>query len=500
MSVLSDATSAGAVERRLQSAGVPIETAVAVMGCLIILVADAQFLSLIPLVSNMEKTYGLTPDQASWTLSAPGVVAAGCVPTFVRLGDKFGMRRLVLISLILAFLANLLCALAPGFVLLVIARAVIGMSAALPLSYAILRARGTSERRTTRGVAVITLASGVGVAVAYLLGGFVLNAHGSVRTVFWVLTAMSAVTVLVAWWILPDARRRSTDPIDWLGAFGVSLGLVGVVLAITEGNAWGWSSPRILVPLVGGVAVLALWVVYEARQRYPLIDVRRVWNRVAAPSFLVVAVCGALAGFTNLAQTTYVQMPKATGYGLGLTVLQSTYVLCLIAVGEVAGGTVAGPTISRFGPRRVMVVGSVVIAANFALLAAGHDGVWHFLLWDAVWGLAFVFVYSAANAAYLADASPSEAAMHVSANTLVSAAVSGIGPAVFVAILTSRTIPHTPIPDPVVFTRMWVYAAIASVVMAAVALLVPRPKYTPNEPDDATGNVAGVVAANPQHA
>jgi MFS family permease len=479
MSLLNVSTRASAVDRRLRAAGVEIETAVALMGCLIILGADAQGLSLIPLVSSLEKTYSLTPGQASWVLSAPGVVAAGCIPTFARLGDRFGMRALVLASLVIAFLANLLCALAPSFALLVAARAVLGMSAALPLIYAILRARGTSERRTTRGVALITLASGVGVAVAYLLSGFIIQANGGVRDVFWALTILAGITVLAAWWVLPDTHSRSADPVDWAGAALVSVGLVGVVLAITEGSTWGWSSAPVLVSLIGGAAVLGLWALLEMRQRYPLVNVRRVANRVALPSFIVVAVLATMAGYTNLAQSTYVQLPKVTGYGLGLTVLQSAYVLCAIAAGEIVGGIVAGPVISRLGPRRVMVVGCAVIAVNFAVLAASHNGIWHFIVWDFVWGLAFVFVYSAANAAFLVDATPPEAAMYVSANTVVSSAAVGIGPAVFIAILTSRFLPHTPIPDPVVFTRMWVYAAVASVVIGAFALLVRRSRYVP---------------------
>jgi MFS family permease len=501
MSLPTVSTRAAAVDRRLSAAGIQIETAVAFMGCLIILGADAQGLSLIPLVSSLEKTFTLTPGQASWVLSAPGVVAAGCIPTVARLGDRFGMRPLVLLSLLIAFLANLLCALAPTFALLVAARGVLGMSAALPLSYAILRARGTSERRTTKGVAMITLASGVGVAVAYLLSGFVIQANGNVRTVLWALTILSGITVLAAWWILPDTYTRSADPVDWAGAALVSVGLVGVVLGITEGSTWGWSSAPVLTSLIGGVAVLALWALHQTRQRYPLVNVRRVCNRVALPSFIVVAVTGSMAGYTNLAQSTYAQLPKATGYGLGLTVLQSAYVLCAIAAGEIIGGTVAGPVISRLGPRKVMAGGSVVIAANFAVLAAAHDGVWHFVVWDFVWGLAFVFVYSAANAAFLEDATPPEAAMYVSANTVISSAASGIGPAIFTAILTSRYIPHTPIPAPVVFTNMWVYAAIASVVIGAIALFVRRPKYVAAvEPADVMQAANGIQTAPPDPA
>ena len=497
MSTLSVSATATAVDRRLHALGVETETAIAFMGCLIVVAADAQGLSLIPLISSLEKTYALTPTQASWTLSAPAVVGAGFVPTLARLGDRFGMRPLILASLLVGVLANLLCAVAPSFGLLVTARALLGMSAALPLIYAVLRARGTSERRTTRGVAFITLAAGVGVAVAYLLSGLIVQANGSVRTVFWVLTGLSVLTVLAGWWILPDAEIRSKDPIDWGGAVGVSVGLVGVVLAVTEGNAWGWSSPPVLTALVGGAAILILWVLYENRQRYPLVNVRRVWNRVAMPSFIVVAVCSTLAGFTNLAQATYTEMPKLTGYGLGLTVLHSAYALCVISAGEIIGGIVAGPVISRFGPRMVMAIGSVIMTANFLVLAYAHSGIWHFVAWDAIWGLAFAFVYSAANSAYLQDATPPEAAMYVSANTIIMTGAAGIGPALFTSILTSRTIPHTPIPDPVVFKYMWLYAAAACAAIAVIALIVRRPRYIPGGVPAGTLETVGDIKAAP---
>jgi MFS family permease len=497
MSTLSVSATASAVDRRLHAAGVQPETAIAFMGCLIVVAADAQGLSLIPLISNLEKTYALTPAQASWTLSAPAVVAAGCVPTLARLGDRFGMRTLILTSLLVGVVANLLCAVAPSFALLLTARAILGMSAALPLIYAVLRARGTSERRTTRGVALITLAAGIGVAVAYLLSGFIVQANGSVRTVFWALTALSVLTVLAGWWILPDANTRSRDPIDWGGAAGVSIGLVGVVLAVTEGNAWGWSSAPVLTALVGGAVILCLWVIYETRQRYPLVNVRRVCNRIAMPSFIVVAVCSTLAGFTNLAQATYTEMPTLTGYGLGLTVLHSAYALCVISAGEIIGGIVAGPVISRFGPRLVMAIGSAVFTANFLVLAYAHSGIWHFIVWDAIWGLAFAFVYSAANAAYLQDATPPEAAMFVSANTIVTTGAAGIAPALFVAILTSRSIPHTPIPDPVVFKYMWLYAAAACAALVVIALLVRRPRYIPASVPVGTVETVGDVETAP---
>jgi MFS family permease len=483
-----------AVDRRLAATGMPIEVSIAVLGGLILLVADAWGLSLIPLVADLEKTYALSPSEAAWTLSVAGLVAAGFVPTVARLGDRLGMRPLVLASLAVGLLGNVLCALAPGFVLLLIGRAILGASAALPLVYALLRARGTSAERVTRGVAILTAAAGVGVAVAYLLSGLIIQANGSVRTVFWVISALAALSLVLAWFYLPDSRHRSAEPIDWGGAALVCIGLVFVVLAITEGNTWGWTVGSTLGSLFGGLAVLAVFVYYETRQANPLINVTRIANRITAPSFIVIAVLGTGAIYTNLAQATYSELPTATGYGLGLTVLQASLGLCAISLALLAGGLVAHPVINRFGPRPVMVVSSVIIAANFLVLAYSHNGIWHFIVWDFIWGLAWAFDYTAAITAFLHDATPAEAAMYSSANTVITSAVGGLGPAVFTAILTSRFIPHTPIPDPSVFKEMWIYAAIAMVVVAAIALLVRRPTFVAAEapaPAPVPGEVPG---------
>ncbi len=469
------------VDRRLQATGMPIEISIAVLGGLILLVADAWGLSLIPLVANLEKTYSLSASEAAWTLSVAGLVAAGCVPTVARLGDRLGMRPLVIASLAVGLLGNVLCAVAPGFTLLLIGRAILGASAALPLIYALLRTRGTSAERVTRGIAILTAASGVGVAVAYLMSGLIIQVNGSVRTLFWVITALAAISLVVAWFYLPDSHHRQTEPIDWGGAVGVCVGLVFVVLAITEGNTWGWSAGSTLGSLLGGLAVLAVFTVYETRQRNPLINVARISNRIAAPSFIVIAVLGTGAIYTNLAQATYTELPTVTGYGLGLSVLQSSLALCAISLALLVGGMVAHPVINRFGPRPVMVVSSLIIAANFVVLAYSHNGIWHFIVWDFIWGFVWAFDYTAAITAFLHDATPAEAAMYSSANTVITSAVGGLGPAVFTAILTSKFIPHTPIPDPSVFKQMWIYAAIAMVVVAAVALLVSRPSFVAHE-------------------
>lgn len=475
-----DTTVTGA-DRRLQATGLQLETAVGIVGCLIVLVGDTQSLSLIPLIPALEKQYSLSPSQASWALSALSLAGAAWAPTLTRLGDKIGMRRLVLGSLVVSVLGNALSAVAHGFWLFVASRAVLGLTAAIPLVYAILRARSRSELRTNRGVGLLTVATGAGVAVSFLISGLVVQANGSVRMVFWVMTALSVLALALAWWILPDAPVRPGQTIDWVGAAGISAGLVCLVLAITEGNTWHWSSPAVIGLIIGGLAIFAVWAAYESRQPNPLINVRRAFTRTSTSAFVIAGVVAALGIYTNLAEVTYMEMPSVVGYGLNSTVLQCAYALCAISVAAMVSGFLCPPILTRFGPRVVMTVAGALAAADFFVVAFNHSQYWQYVVANVVWGAAFGFAYAAAYAAFLQAAKPDEAAMFSAANSVFTAALTGLGPGIFTAILTSRTIPHLPVPDPGVFRALWLGAGYAAVAVVVFALLIRRPQFVPAE-------------------
>lgn len=473
-------TAATGVDRRLGATGMQLETAVAFVGCLVALVADTQSLSLIPLLPRLEQDYSLSPSQASWALSAITLAGAAWIPTLTRLGDRLGMRRLVLASLVLSVAGNLLCAVVHGFPLFVASRAILGLSASVPLIYAILRARSTSERRTNLGIGILTTAIGAGAGVSFLISGAVIEANGSVRTVFWVMTALSVAALALTWWLLPDTQIRSRDPIDWGGAVGISAGLVCIVLAITEGNTWQWSSGQVIGLFIAGAVIFALWALYETRQPYPLINVRRVFNRISTPAFIIGGLCGAVAIYANLVQVTYLELPKqVVGYGLSLSVLQCAYILCVTSAAAVAGGFLAAPLITRVGPGPVMAGAGVLMAAGFFGLAYGHDQIWQYVVVNICWGAAFSFGYAGAYAAFLQVSGAAEAAMYSSANSVFTAAFPALGPGIFTAILTSHSIPHTPIPDPGVFRQLWLYAAFTGIAILVLALVVRRPTFVP---------------------
>jgi hypothetical protein len=155
----------------------------------------------------------------------------------------------------------------------------------------------------------------------------------------------------------------------------------------------------------------------------------------------------------------------------------------------------------------VLFVALGIITASFLWIAFAHSTIWYFVVWDLVFGTCWAIAYTAAITSYLTDATPAEAAMYSSANTAISFGLGGLGPALFTAVLTSKLIPHTPIPAPSVFKTMYIYAAIAFAVITAVALLIRRPTFRGVEvlPDAAVvaggaPPASGQVAAGPEPA
>ena len=137
-------------ERRIRALGLNPETAIALVGSIMILGADAQSLSLIPLTGQLQQAYGLSPSQASWVLSSSAIAGAAVSPTMVRLGDRFGMRGLILVGLLISTVGSLITASTHGFTPLIIGRGLLGFSAALPLAFALLRLRAGNALKDRR--------------------------------------------------------------------------------------------------------------------------------------------------------------------------------------------------------------------------------------------------------------------------------------------------------------------------------------------------------------
>jgi EmrB/QacA subfamily drug resistance transporter len=319
-----------------------------------------------------------------WVLTVYLLTLCGLLLTVGRLGDLHGHRRLYLGGLAIFTLGALLCGLAPDAWALVAFRAVQAIGAAMvnATMLAILtRAFPAAKRGQAIGYSVMLVY--LGLMLGPSLGGWLTTEWGW-RTTFLVNVPVGALTLLLSLRFIPaDTPGRQAGRFDVAGAATFTLGLVLVLLALNQGQTWGWVSPATLAVLAAGLGLLGLFVVVETRVPSPMLDLglfrNRTFSAAAASAVLnYVAVFGAT--FVLPFYLIHARSMSPTQAGLLLT----TQPLLMAIVAPIAG------TLSdRIGSRPLAVLGMAVQAVGLLLLSRlGPDS----LLVEAGVGLALVGV------------------------------------------------------------------------------------------------------------
>lgn len=310
---------------------------------------------------------GLTDMQ--WTVSAYTLTLSAFMLLGGSLGDRYGRRRLFVVGLVWFTLASLLCGLAPGALVLIVARAVQGIGGALltPASLAIIE--GT-YRREDRGAAIGAWAGFGGLfgAGGPLLGGLLVTAL-TWRLVFFINVPLAIFAIGVALRHVPESRHvGERGRLDVPGPVLAALGLGGLTFGLIQGPLDGWTSPGIVGSLAGGVLLLLLLVANERRQRDPMLPLdvfrSRQFSGTNASTFAVYAALGAV---TFLVVIYLQQVMGYSPLASGASLLPVTAMLLLLSstTGRLAG---------RIGPRLPMTLGPLIAAAGMALFALTQPG------------------------------------------------------------------------------------------------------------------------------
>lgn len=233
-----EATSAR-IARRIELSRIPPAVVLPLIVGLLVLVVDTQALALITLQGSLATTYHLSASQAAWTLSATSIATCAAVPILTRLGDRFGLRRMFLVSLSFVTVGTLLCSVAGNFEVLVVGRTVLGFSASIALVISLIRDTSRNERELNRNSGVVTAGTGCGIALSFLFGGAILCLNGTVSDFFWIVTGLSALLLLLSWAFLLDTPVRARSKVDWAGGLLVSGALVSLMLAVSQATPGG---------------------------------------------------------------------------------------------------------------------------------------------------------------------------------------------------------------------------------------------------------------------
>jgi EmrB/QacA subfamily drug resistance transporter len=314
----------------------------------------------LPAISD-DLNAGLAGQQ--WVVEAYLLTMVSLLLVGGSLGDQFGRRRMFVAGLLGFGATSALCAIAPSVEFLVGARALQGVAGALlvPGSLAIVAA---TFEGAERGKAVGTWTAWTGIAtVLGPAGGGALIGLLSWRAIFWINLPLIAATVVLTL----RAVEESRDPdafrgIDWAGIVLSAAGLGGPVFALIEQPTHGWGDPLVWVPLLGGIACFALFLLHEARARHPMLDLGlfRIRNFAVANLTTLAAYAGLIGGFFFV--SLYLQ--QVVGYtpleaGLATTPISVLLFLLSPRFGRLASGT---------GPRLPMTAGPIVAGLGLLLM------------------------------------------------------------------------------------------------------------------------------------
>jgi EmrB/QacA subfamily drug resistance transporter len=429
-----------------------------------------------PALATLGRELHASTESISWVITAYLLSASVLTPILGRLGDMVGKRRVLIGVLVALGVGTLIAALAPNLAVLIVARAIQGAAGAiLPLSIGIVRDELPRERVGVT-VGLLSASFGVGAGVGIVAAPIV--EHLSWHWLFWLPLVLIVIALLGAIFGMKESPVRTPGRLDVLGAGVLSVGLVALLLAISDGQDWGWGSARTVGLLALGVIALAGFVLVELRVKEPLIDMKLMKVRGVWATDLVALILGFAMFGTFLLVPTLLQLPAATGYGFGKSVSQAGLFLLPTVIMMVFFGPLAGLLDRRYGPKLPMFLGAVLVVVAFALPALGHGAIWQVLLSGILVGAGIGLAFAAMSNAIIESVPAAQTGEASSVNTIARTIGSSIGTAVVAAVISSHVTAQGLPTDTAFTTGFWTCAAVAVLaVVAALALPAARRRH-----------------------
>lgn len=337
---------------------------------------------LTPSLPTIQSNFGVDAAQVTLIISAYAAAGVALSPVIGKLGDIYGKRR-VMIGVMFTYAAAVsVTGFSPTFAFMVGARTIQGIGLTImPLGMSLMREEFPREM-VPRAQGILSAMFGIGFAISLPLGSLVSQDYGWRTTYHTAVPFVVIMAILVFLLIKESPYRRPSTRVDYLGALFLGLGLAGIVAALSQGEAWGWTSPLTLGFVTLGLVMFVPFVLVErgltVQKREPIVDVRLLTERNVSVTNVVLTVAGLgmyMALFTLIYQFEY---PLASG---GYNAACSTLANCNfgilaagidilpLAAGMTIVALIASVAVSRVGVKPLALVGGLVTALGFALEA-----------------------------------------------------------------------------------------------------------------------------------
>jgi len=286
------------------------------LGCAAMSFSVLQSL-VIPVLPAIGRDLHVSQEAVTWVLTGYLLSAAVATPLLGRLGDMFGKRRMLLVTMAALTAGIVLSGLANSLELLVAGRVVQGLGGALfPLAFGIIRDELPPER-VAGAIGFISATLGVGGGLGITLAGPIAARLGY-HWLFWAPLPLVVLAALIMLRI-PESPVRAGGRVSLTCAVLLSAWLVTLLIALTEAPSWGWLSAAFGAALLVSAALFAAWWVAELRSASPLVDVRMLTRPAVLRTNLVAVAVGFTLYGSLIMIPELLQTPRATGYGFGVS-------------------------------------------------------------------------------------------------------------------------------------------------------------------------------------
>ncbi len=437
----------------------------------------------VPIQAQLPELLAASREDTAWVITVTLLSAAISTPIAGRLGDMYGKRRVALGLLTLLVVGSVVAALSHGLIGLLLGRALQGaVFGIIPLGIAIMR-DVLHPNRLGGAVALMSATLGVGAALGLPISAIVSEVTDW-HMLFWIAAGLGAANFVLFLWIVPVSTLKTAGHFDFLGALGLSIGLTGVLLAISRGDVWGWASAATLACGLGGIMVLWYWGWRQLRTPNALVDLRVA----ARPAVLLTNLASVALGFALFSsQVSYPQLlglPAAAGAGLGLTLLATSIVLMPAGLVMMLMSPISARLQRRFGARPLLISGSLAILVAYTLSLFLRSEWWHIMLANVMIGIGIGLAYAAMPLLIMRAVPANETAAANGINSLMRSFGTSVAAALVGAILSawSTSSGGVSFPTDQAFQITFLLGGIAALAAASIAFFIPTKPVAQQHP------------------